>query len=157
MVSPSGGLSATELAQRLSNFLERKVGPERAALSRRAVARLSDIGVTTLRDFLINPERRRASTVARISAALSSDALQVVRDNLRTVRVDAPFFTQASLKGLSRPDNPRGFQFIYQTDEYESGFGQTIFSDLYNENPEDMFDLVPGGIDNIVSVVWYKG
>ena len=157
MVAHQGGLSATELASRLRSFLGRAVGSAQTALSERETIRRLGVPRQTVRDFLADPEGRRAGTIARIATALESPALQVARDNLRTTRIDAPVFTRDSLAAMSRPDNVRGFQFVYQTDQYEKGYGQTILSDLFNEDPEDLVDLVPGGAANIVSVVWYKG
>lgn len=157
MVTRPGGLSATELASKLRGFLDRKVGPDLGSVSQRELSRLTGLPRATVQDFLKDPERRRSSTIARIAAALESPALQITRNNLRTMRVDAPVFTRESLRALSRPDGATGFQFVYQTDQYDKGFGQTILSDIFNESPEDSIGLVPGGANNIVSVLWYKG
>lgn len=158
MVSPLGELSAIDLASRLRGFLGRKVGPDLTSVSQRELSRLTGLPRTTLQDFLKDPGRRRASTVANIAAKLQSSALQIVRTNLRTVRVDAPVFTRDSLRSVSRPNNPRGFQFIYAVEEnpdYPKRVGQTMFVDTFNANPEDYGHLVPGGEGNIVSVLWY--
>lgn len=157
MVTPSGGLSATEIAARLRGFLDRAVGAAQTPLSQRETFRRLGVPRTTVQDFLRDPEGRTARTVARIAQGLASPALQVARDNLRTTRVDAPVFTTESLRAMSRPDGARGFQFVYQTDQYDKGYGQTILSDLFNESPEDAVGLVPGGVDSVVSVLWYKG
>lgn len=164
MVSPLRGLSAEELATKLNAFLETRAKVPGEKLSLRRIEALTGIAHQRLSELLrvvrdpdFEGNGPGSRSLARITDALSSPALQLPITRARTVRIDAPMFTPESLRGLSRPDGARGFQFVYGADSYETGYGQTTLSDLYNDNPEDAIGLVPGGVGNISSVVWYIG
>ena len=158
MVTPSNAARATTLAARLQGLLDVRAKVPGGALSLREIERRTGIPHQRLTDFLAAPERRRASTVARIEAALSSPSMQFESRRERTVRVDAPLFTPSSLRSLSRPDDARGFGFVYESDAYDSGYATTVLSDVYSDNPEDAIGLIPGfDVDRLTSVIWYTG
>ena len=155
MVSRFDPSRALNLAGRLQSFLDTRAKAAGKPLSLREIERLTGIPHQRLSDFLRAPERRTAATISAIEKGLARPALQFQVQRERTLRIDAPLFTAESLRGLSRPDVATGFQFVYNSESYGSGFGQTVLSDMAMDNPEDAIGLVPGGVDNIVSVIWY--
>jgi len=158
MVSLLGPLGAFNLATRLQLAISASaLDPTRTTLSLRGIERLTGASHQRLSEFLRDPGAVTPARLADMVDKLSGPGLQRVVPLARTIRIDAPVFTRASIAALQPPPGARGLAFVYESNSYAGGIGQTILSDTRNSDPVDALELVPGGVDAVRSVLWYVG
>lgn len=158
MVSLLGPLGAFNLATRLQLAINASaLDPTRATLTLRGIERLTGASHQRLSEFLRNPGAATPARLADMVDKLSSSSLHRIVPGARTVRIDAPLFTRASIAALQPPAGARGLAFVYESNSYAGGIGQTILVDTRSTDPEEAIELVPGGVDAVRSVLWYVG
>lgn len=159
MTNAPEGMGRDRLAQVLRRLFdeERRLAGRRpgVAMSQREFQRRTGMPRQTIQDFLRDPSRSRAGTVARILAAVESRPVRETRRGVTTVSVDAPTFTPGVLGDLVQPEGVRAFRYVYEAEGYTStGYATTDY--VVGDSPGDAAALllVPGGADAVRRVIW---
>lgn len=155
------GDTAARLREVLARFTQREVivserggRVSRIPPSQREISRLTGFPRSTLGDFIRDPERASARTLARIEALLDDPRLQVRYDGERVTYVDAPRWTSDTLANMRVPRGATAFRIVSATDdEHYRGFRSSgwlaDFDDIGG-----LAATVPGGLDAVERIVF---
>ena len=162
MVSRLLGVGRLAVRDTLASFLDRSIIRGRLAggqfqtaqMSIREISRRTGVARSTVQDFISDPTRSRASTVARMESLLDDSRLFLYQRGERVLFVDAPRFTEATLRNLNVPEDATAVRITSkQLASPGREYGSTSWLDIEDDLAQQVIDAV-GSTDAVTRILF---